>query len=441
MRICLVLYDPQEFGGLEEYAVTLAVGLRKRGHQVSVLSATWAPPDNQYLRRLRENDVTVVQPPKWLSRPASHWPTKERLLSHALWLAGPLIMALAGLLFALRRRSWEQSRASARNWLRGWLTSTVIGPDRRRSVGRLLLSWWQLRWRPDLVHVQGYATTLLFAIEWAHAKGLPAVYEEHQTPDAQFDWWQGFHDTINKATVVVAVSEESARALRAVCGVTRPIEVRNPLLPDPAASGWERVGAQAPRQANEPVRVTTVARLYLTKGLEYLLDAAAQVQASHPGTRFRVFGDGELREELLGQAGKLGLDGEAIFVGAFTSRAELARIMAETDIFVMSSVLEGQPLGLVEAMAYGCAIVATSVGGIPELIEDGVNGLLCKPREAECLARSIRTLIEDPALRERLGQAARRSYEQGPYQPEAVCSHFISIYEGVLREAKVGPAA
>jgi len=267
------------------------------------------------------------------------------------------------------------------------------------------------------------------------------VYEEHQTPDAQFDWWQGFHETINKATVVVAVSEESARALRAVCGVTRPIEVRNPLLPDPAAAGWQRTRAQVPRQPNEPVRVTTVARLYVTKGLDYLLDAAAQVTACHPVTRFKVHGDGDLREELLAHARKLGLDGEAIFVGAFTSRVELARIMAETDIFVLSSVLEGQPLGLVEAMAYGCAIVATSVGGIPELIEDGVNGLLCKPREVECLARSIRTLIEDPALRERLGQAARRSYEQGPYQPEAVCSHFISIYGGVLREAKVGPAA
>ena len=439
MRICLVLYDPQEFGGLEEYAVTLAIGLLRRGHPTSVLSATWAPPDNQYLRRLREGGVTIAQPPRWLSQPASYWPTKERILNRVLRLASPLVLVLAGLVSIVRRRSWAQSRASARSWLRGWLTRVVVGPDWRPPMARVLLGWWRLRWRPDLVHIQGYATTLLFAIDWAHANGVPAVYEEHQTPDAQFDWWRGFQATINKATVVVAVSEESARALRAVCGVTRPVVVRSPLLPDPATSGWQR--DQRPHRADEPVRVTTVARLYVTKGLEYLLEAAAQVSASHPATQFRVYGDGALREELLAHAGRLGLDGDAIFVGPFTSRADLARIMAETDIFVMSSILEGQPLGLVEAMAYGCPIVATVVGGIPELIEDGVNGLLCAPRDPGCLARKIRLLVEDLGLRERLGLAARRSYERGPYQPESVCGHFIAIYDNVLREASTRPAA
>jgi len=107
----------------------------------------------------------------------------------------------------------------------------------------------------------------------------------------------------------------------------------------------------------------------------------------------------------------------------------------------MSSILEGQPLGLVEAMAYGCPIVATVVGGIPELIEDGVNGLLCAPRDPGCLARKIRLLVEDLGLRERLGLAARRSYERGPYQPESVCGHFIAIYDNVLREASTRPAA
>jgi glycosyltransferase involved in cell wall biosynthesis len=140
-----------------------------------------------------------------------------------------------------------------------------------------------------------------------------------------------------------------------------------------------------------------------------------------------------LRQELLAYAGQLGLDGNAIFVGAFTHREELSRIMAETDIFVMSSILEGQPLGVVEAMAYGCPIVATSVGGIPELIEDGVNGLLAMPRDSASLAEKICTMIEDAALRLRLGRAARRSYERGQFQPESLCDHLVSIYREALQ--------
>jgi glycosyltransferase involved in cell wall biosynthesis len=160
------------------------------------------------------------------------------------------------------------------------------------------------------------------------------------------------------------------------------------------------------------------------------------VKATHPSAQFKVYGDGPLRQELLAYAGQLGLDGNAILVGPFTTREELSHIMAQTDIFVMSSILEGQPLGVVEAMAYGCPIVTTSVGGIPELIKDGVNGLLCMPGDPACLAQKIRALIEDPALRTRLGHAARHSYEQGPFQPAAVCDHFISIYQHVLRQER-----
>ena len=432
MRICMVLYDPQQFGGLEEYAATLAIGLQAQGQQVSVLSATWAPPENQYLRKLRDHGVAVVQPPKWLSWPVSHWATKERMLAAALWLATPLVYLLASALASKRRCAWRDALTSARGWLGGHLLRCLIGPDRREPLARLLIAWWRWRWRPDLLHIQGYTRTLLFVIDWAHDHHLPVVYEEHQTPDAQFDWWQGFQKSINKAATVVAVSEKSAQALRTVCGVTQPIVVRSPLLPDPLAAGW-RPRKQTPA-TGEPIRVSTVARLVVAKGLTYLLEAIVQVQATYPRSEFRVYGDGPLRQELLDYAGRLGLNGESIFVGAFTSRQELAEIMGQTDIFVMSSILEGQPLGVIEAMAFGCPIVTTSVGGIPEVIEDGVNGLLCQPGDPTCLARHICSMIEDPILRARLGSAARKTYERGPYQPAAVSSFFVTLYHDVLRQ-------
>jgi glycosyltransferase involved in cell wall biosynthesis len=180
--------------------------------------------------------------------------------------------------------------------------------------------------------------------------------------------------------------------------------------------------------------VTSLARLYVTKGLAYMLEAIVKVRRVHPTTVFHVHGEGPLREELLAYASELGLDGNQIFVGAFTDRKDLSRIMAQTDIFAMSSVLEGQPLSLVEAMAYACPIVATTVGGIPELIKDSVNGLLCQPRDPDSLASKICMLIEDPELRTRLGREARKSYEAGPFQAAAVCNRFNSIYHDALRQ-------
>lgn len=427
----MILHDPQPFGGLEEYAVTLAGGLQQSGQEVSVLSTTWVSRDNQYLRRLFDNDVAYIQVPRWLSYPASHWPTKQKILNATLWLFSPLIFLLAVGLLVFRRISWTQAWTSAYGWLRGQIQYRYIVPNRYQPLTRLLLFWWRLYWRPDLLHVQGYTTSLLFVIEWAYKIGIPVVYEEHQTPDARFNWWQGFERSINKATRVVAVSEKSAEGLRDVCKVIRPIVVRNPLLPDPQVAGWRRDAKPAD---DKTLRITTVARLVEAKGLIFLLETIKKVQATHADASFKVYGDGPLRQELLDRAFSLGLDGEAIFAGAFNGREELSTIMAGTDIFVMSSILEGQPLGLVEAMAFSCPVVVTSVGGIPELIQNGVNGLLCPPRDPDCLADKIKTLADDPSLRERLGQAARRSYEQGPFQPFSVSEHFISIYRDAIRE-------
>jgi glycosyltransferase involved in cell wall biosynthesis len=435
MKICMVVGSLLDFGGLEEFATELAVGVHKGGQQVSVLTTCWVPPHNQYLRKLVKNGVQVVQLPRWLSLAISDWGTKEKILKVLLSCLSPLIFLMGLGVCVGKRRPLGQSVRSARGWLGGKIMSK-LGPDRRQPFARLLLGWWRLRWRPDVIHIQGYTSTLLFVIDWAYAKKIPVIYEEHQTPDAQFDWWKDFAKTINKSSMVVAVSEQSAKAMRDVCGVTQPIATVYYMVPDPLEAGW--VPPETPQvDSDRPIRVTTLARLYVTKGLNYLLDCIVDVLKVHPSTQFRVYGDGELRDELLAYAEKLGLDGNKIFVGAFTSREELARVMTETDIFAMSSILEGLPVALLEAMSFGRTIIATPAGGTAEAIKDGINGLLCPLREPACLARKICALIEDPALRRRLGQAARKSYEEGPYKPAAVCSRYVSIYETVLGNTRV----
>lgn len=433
MKILMVSYDMQDFGGLEEYAVNLAIGLKGQGQAVSYMSAAWVNPQNQYARRLGDAGIPLVQPPKWISHLASDWGTKERVLRRLMLVLSPLTFLLGLGMSLLKRRPFSQAWTSAYNWLKGKLMDNLLGYDFRPSLGRLLLNWWNFRWHPDIIHIQGYTTTLLFVIDWAHARGIPVAYEEHQTPDPQFNWWKGFESTINKADRVIAVSEKSAEGLREVCKVTRPIVVRGPLLSDPFNGGWHRDYAQP---AARPFTITTLARLYVTKGVTYLLDTAALVKRTHPQVEFRVYGEGELRGELLEKAERLGLDGKSMFPGAFSSREELERIMEKTDIFLLSSILEGQPLVIVEAMAYGCPIVSTNVGGIPELITDGVNGLLCPPEDPDCLAGKINSLIDAPSLRERLGRAARKFYENSPFEAGTAANYFIAVYGEVLAERK-----
>jgi len=217
-----------------------------------------------------------------------------------------------------------------------------------------------------------------------------------------------------------------------VCKVIRPIVVRSPLLPDPYPSGWQKAYNH---MDDNPFTITTVARLYVTKGLTYLLDVAGIVKKIFPKVEFKVYGEGELRDELHAKAKGLGLDGKTIFMGAFTSREELNQILSNTDIFLLSSILEGQPLAIVEAMAHGCPIVSTNVGGIPELITDNVNGFLCPPMDPQCLAEKILRLIDDNALRERLGNAARSSYKNSPFDAPSMANFFISVYGSILEES------
>lgn len=430
MRIGMILPDFQELGGMEEYSVTLAEGLRKKEHEVSVLSTAWVEPDNQYVQRLRKNGIKFVSLPKWVSYPVSNWNTKETIATVLVFIATPLAWGAAIVRSLTRAQPLSKSVISARHWLRD-KALRILTPDRRKPFVRLMLSWWRLTWNPDILHIQGYTNTLLFVIDWAYAKDFPIVYEEHQTPDKRFDWWDGFDKSINKADVVIAVSETSAEALRTICGVTRPIVVQGPLVPDPVVNGWMKSSGPS---THSILRLTTLARLYQTKGLSYLLEALVEVRKKYPHVQARIYGEGPLREDLLRQAQNLGLNGNSILAGAFTSREQLAHIMAETDVFVMPSILEGQPVALVEAMSYGKPIIATTVGGIPELITDGKNGLLCPAQDSISLAEKIGLLAEDDSLRETLGRSARNSYEQGPFQPGAVCENFLSVYDRILIE-------
>ena len=316
MRICMVVSSLLEFGGLEEFAKDLAVGIQEHGHNVSVISTAWVPPNNQYLRSLREHQVTYIQLPKWLSLAASDWPTKEKIRGVVLVLLIPLILLLGLGLALFRRRPLGAAITSARNWMQGQLMRRVIGPRLAPAIRS-----------PDAGLVAFLLETRFVAYSrvYEHAPVCDRLGTREEAPGHL----RGAPDRPMRSLTGGRISERASTKPRlswasprragrpcARCvGVTRPVVVAYYMVADPYKTVWKDLTNQ--QDSSEPLRISTVARLYVTKGLTYLLETIALVKAVHPTVQFRVYGEGPLRDELLAYAEKLGLDGKQIFVGRF----------------------------------------------------------------------------------------------------------------------------
>ncbi|MBN2383120.1 glycosyltransferase [bacterium] len=157
-------------------------------------------------------------------------------------------------------------------------------------------------------------------------------------------------------------------------------------------------------QPEDPI-LGIVARLHIQKGYHYFFDAVNLVKAQFPQVKALVIGDGPQLSELQGYVAKLGLTENIIFTGTRDDVPELLSIM---DVFVLTSLWEGMPLTVLEAMACKRAIVSTNVDGVSESITDGVNGLLVQPRNAQKIAEKIIYLLENKQEGRRLGQNARK---------------------------------
>jgi glycosyltransferase involved in cell wall biosynthesis len=184
-----------------------------------------------------------------------------------------------------------------------------------------------------------------------------------------------------------------------------------------------------PHQA--PV-VGNVAALVPHKGQRYLIDAAHLVVQDVPDARFIILGEGELREHLERQVREHHLEKHVLLPGF---RTDVLGCIKGFDLFVMSSVTEGLGTSLLDAMACRRPIVATAAGGIPEIVQDGVTGVLVPPRDARALATAIVRVLRDQPLRARMGQAGfdrvrdRFTVERMVEQTRAVYQRIVAAQE------------
>jgi glycosyltransferase involved in cell wall biosynthesis len=229
---------------------------------------------------------------------------------------------------------------------------------------------------------------------------------------------------------IIAISE-AVRAVLVDCRIPPErisvvhsgIDVSRFDRPPPREDARRELGLPEDRLA-----VGMVAALTDHKGHRFLLDAWPQVVAAEPRAQLLLAGAGELEKDLKSQVERLGVGDSVRFLGF---HADVLGLLAALDLFVLSSHLEGLCTSLMDAMAAGLPVVATSAGGIPEVVEDGRTGVLVPPREPGPLAEAILAVLADPPRREELGRAGRESVRER-FNCDRMVEGTLEIYDQVL---------
>ena len=183
---------------------------------------------------------------------------------------------------------------------------------------------------------------------------------------------------------------------------------------------------------DDDLLVGHVANLRAPKGHRYLIEAASDVCKRIPNVMFLLIGeegDGTIKKEIQDFIAESGL-GENIRLLGF--RKDVNKLLQLIDVFVLSSTSEGLPLSVIEAMASSKPVVATNVGGLPEIVVHDQTGYLVEPQNTEALAEKLIFLLENDALRSRMGQAGRKVIEE-KYSLQTMIDNYQNLYENLVR--------
>ena len=375
LNIVLLLIDANTIGGIQTHLMTLAAGMRTAGHQVTALL-----PDASMLD-------DMVAP---------------------LLAKGVAVERLPGIQTAALR------------------------------LRHLTMLWSHFRRiRPDVLHIQqsipGYDRKGIIA-GWSARVPL-IVVTEHDQPWAETGLGAFRRRLVDRFTGgIITVSQFSRRLQLQELG-------RGPSFVHTIYNGID-VAEFTPRQAGRqdfgiPVDVPvigTMSRLEQHKGIDDLLQAAALLAEKWPGLQLLISGTGPARAELLALTKELGLQARVHFLGRYPDAPALLRRL---DIFVLPSRWEAFGLVAAEAMAVGCPVVGTAVGGLPELIVDGETGFIVPSDAPQQLAQQIDWLLEDPLRRLAMGKAGR-SRAAARFSAARTTRDTLNLYQDLLSSSRVG---
>jgi colanic acid/amylovoran biosynthesis glycosyltransferase len=378
----------------QPFVVNEMVEVQSAGHELTVLALY-----RDRTASLRHGTFERLRPAHVL--PSALLDLRTLVLAAVVVATRPrrTIRTLAGLHRAAGRNPWAHAKLLA------------VGPK------ALAASWRLRRLGVEHVHAQFANQTADCAAIAATVAGIPFSFTAHA-----YDVYQSTARHRNEtlgwklrhARRALAVSDYAARLLRSHLPVDASMRVATAYVGIPT----ELFRATPPSTSEDGgLRLLAVARLCEKKGIDTLIDACGLLRARGVRIALRLVGDGPQRDALAARASAAGLRDAVRFEGP-VPQEEVARAMRDCDAFVLpcrrdrNGDMDGIPTVFMEAMATGRPVVSTAVSGIPELVRDGETGLVVPPDDPEALAAALARLAGDPALRRRLGTAARALVER-----------------------------
>lgn len=386
--------------GADEIVVTYALALKAAGYSTNVLL---------------------------VNSPANSDPFAARLRA-----AGVPLDTLASTTFSA---SLAAGRKLAIRAMNAWTpTSGLIRSNSRKLVFDLLQRYqgaccsYLKRNRPDVVHVMTPDPGAVMLIRAAHESGIPIVYQEVGIPfhpPGFEEVYERFARVLPLCAGVAALSPLLAQELLRVVPQVTSADVL-PLITQ------DHNGTRPRNISSARVAFGFAGRLEYLKGPLQLLDAFRIAHQTQPEIEVKFAGDGSQRKEILDISRRLGLAEKCNLVGVYRSLKERSQFMHDIDVFVLPSLTEGTPNAIIEAMSHSKPIIATSVGGVPDVVTDEV-GILVQPNDVKALSSAMCRLAGNPKLRQAMGLAARKRYEQFFTSP-VVLPLLIEYYERVMRK-------
>jgi glycosyltransferase involved in cell wall biosynthesis len=381
--------------GADEIAVSYALELKAAGHSPSILLVNPPSTNDPLAARLRAANVPLNT---LASRPFS-------------------LSIASARRFAIRAM---RTFSPARNFIRS--NSRKIVFDLLQRYQRACCVYLNEN-RPDVIHVLTPDPGAVMLIRAAHESNIPVIYQEVGIPyhPPGFEEVYGrFVSVLPLCAGVAALSPCLAQELgRVVPGGSLPQVL--PLV------SKDHNGTGPAKRNSDRVVFGFAARLEHLKGPMRLLSAFHVAHQTDTEIELKVAGEGSQRQEFRDTSRRLGVEDKCQLVGVYTSLADRSSYMSDIDVFVLPSLTEGTPNVIIEAMAHSKPIIATSVGGVPDVVTDDI-GILVPPDDNAALAAAMVRLAGDVELRHRMGLAARKRYEE-LFTPEAVLPVLLSFYQ------------
>lgn len=365
-----------------------------------------------------------------------------------LW-AGAEVQLLALMTYLVRLHGFEWSvvlfnEGRLADELRKLPLSLTVIPERHHSPLAIAFRLAKIfrQFRPDIVHTHKYKDSIIGSIV-ARCMGVAHVIRVVHGMPEPFKGLRnvkmaGYAIADRLATAwyvdkVIAVSSDIEKVLVQTYGSNRVVCIHNGIDLEAVHVIMQRADKRKEWYVDgKAILIGTVGRLVPVKGHAVLLEALLILHRSHPNVTLFFVGDGPLRGHLEAEAKRLGLGQSVIFSGHQEQSYDFINMM---DIFVLPSLHEGIPMVLLEAFALKRPVIASQVGGIPEVVTHAHSGLLVSPQDPEAFARAMRDLIEDQASALAFGEAGRSQVEC-EFSASMMADRTAGIYRSLCAGAK-----